>query len=433
MNRRIEDEIKDIVQNAVHTRDFRQLNRDIGNTVNSALSEVRRAISYPKDQQDGDMFNDRYGKRYEYESQKRQNRQNPPHSYTSRNNGGEMKTPVKKSKYLSPNIPIGRISGVLLTVFGSVFSTLTGIAAFVLFLTGVFIGNAALFKILVLIMLPLFLGSVFMLVRGSQIRQRLKRFKRYLGIIQNRSYYPLKELSAHVGQSSKFVLKDLKKMIFLGMFSEGHIDDQETCLILNHESYQLYLDLQKSSHMKNSNQQPEVKDENMQSSSQNSSENTRGVELKAAIENGRACIRQIKSANDAIPGEEISAKLYQLEAVIEKIFNHVELHPQQLPEIQKFMDYYLPTTLKLVNTYKNFDNQPLQGENITSAKHEIEDTLDTINLAFEKLFDNLFSTVAMDVSTDISVLETLLAQEGLMKSDFKQDKSNLSTGGLTND
>ena len=83
------------------------------------------------------------------------------------------------------------------------------------------------------------------------------------------------------------------------------------------------------------------------------------------------------------------------------------------------MSYYLPTTLKLVNAYREFDAQPVQGENILSAKREIEETLDTINLAFENLFDGLFEDDAIDISTDISVLETMLRQEGLTGSDFK--------------
>ena len=83
------------------------------------------------------------------------------------------------------------------------------------------------------------------------------------------------------------------------------------------------------------------------------------------------------------------------------------------------MEYYLPITLKLVNAYKEFDAQPIQGENISKSKKEIEDTLDTINTAFEKLLDSLYEDEAMEVSSDISVLNTLFAQEGLTKKDFE--------------
>ncbi len=105
--------------------------------------------------------------------------------------------------------------------------------------------------------------------------------------------------------------------------------------------------------------------------------------------------------------------------MIGKIFDYVELHPDQLPEIRKFMEYYLPTTLKLLEAYKEFDSQPVQGGNISSAKKKMEKALDTINLAFENLLDNLFEDAAMDISTDISVLNTLLAQEGLTEKDLK--------------
>ncbi len=84
------------------------------------------------------------------------------------------------------------------------------------------------------------------------------------------------------------------------------------------------------------------------------------------------------------------------------------------------MRYYLPTTLKLVQSYQEFDTQPVQGENITQAKTEIAQALDTINAAFANLLDSLFADDALDISTDISALETMLKQEGLTGSDFQK-------------
>ena len=87
------------------------------------------------------------------------------------------------------------------------------------------------------------------------------------------------------------------------------------------------------------------------------------------------------------------------------------------------MQYYLPTTLKLVNAYQEFDSQPVQGENILQAKKEIEQTMDTINTAFENLLDTLFQDDVLDVATDISALETMLAQAGLTGKDFKKEET----------
>ena len=103
-----------------------------------------------------------------------------------------------------------------------------------------------------------------------------------------------------------------------------------------------------------------------------------------------------------------------------RIFNQVEKQPQLAADLRKFMNYYLPTTAKLVEAYKELDAQPVEGENISRTKKEIEETLDTINEAFEKLLDSFFEERAMDISSDISVLQTMLAQEGLTGKDFRR-------------
>ena len=90
----------------------------------------------------------------------------------------------------------------------------------------------------------------------------------------------------------------------------------------------------------------------------------------------------------------------------------------QRPELQKMMNYYLPTTSKLLDAYRELDKQPIAGENISNTKAEIEQTVDTLNVAFEKLLDSLFADRAWDISSDISVLNTMLAQEGLKEDDF---------------
>ena len=138
------------------------------------------------------------------------------------------------------------------------------------------------------------------------------------------------------------------------------------------------------------------------------------------LDKGNAFIRQLRACNDAIPGREISEKISRMETLVRKIFDRVETHPEVVPELKKLMDYYLPMTVKLLNAYADMDAQPIQGENIRSSKQEIEATLDTLNTAFEKLLDSIFKTTAMDVSSDITVLQTLLAQEGLTEDEFSK-------------
>ena len=203
---------------------------------------------------------------------------------------------------------------------------------------------------------------------------------------------------------------------------QGHIDEQGTCLMLDDKSYQQYLQAQQSWKQREEEQkaakqrQAEQKKEQRREAKKEAQEIS--PEIQEMVQEGGRYITSLREANDAIPGEVISAKLDKLELIISKIFESVIRHPEQAGEMKKFMKYYLPTTLKLVNTYREFDGLPVKGENVTTAMTEIERTMDTIIVAFEKLLDDLFQDTAFDVSADISVLEAMFAREGYKESDF---------------
>ena len=124
-------------------------------------------------------------------------------------------------------------------------------------------------------------------------------------------------------------------------------------------------------------------------------------------------IERLKEKDDSLDGF-----LDKMEQLVQRIFDEVRIHPEVAPDLQKMMDYYLPTTSKLLEAYRELDKQPVAGDNIRSTKAEIEQTVDTLNVAFEKLLDSLFVDRAWDISSDISVLNTMLAQEGLKEDDF---------------
>lgn len=122
---------------------------------------------------------------------------------------------------------------------------------------------------------------------------------------------------------------------------------------------------------------------------------------------------ELRRVNDAIPDEEMTDKISRLEAVSAKIFEQARTDPDKLPQMRKFMDYYLPTSLKLLNTYAELDRQGIEGDNITESKHRIELTMDTLVKAFENQLDRLFASDALDVSTDIDVMQNMLRADGL--------------------
>jgi hypothetical protein len=118
----------------------------------------------------------------------------------------------------------------------------------------------------------------------------------------------------------------------------------------------------------------------------------------------------------------MSEKLYRLEGTMERIMEQVRKNPESASELRKLMSYYLPTTVKLLNAYKELDKQAAGGDNITKTKKEIEDALDTINDAFENLLDSMFRDIAWDVSSDISVMQTMLAQDGLTPGEMAAEE-----------
>lgn len=252
---------------------------------------------------------------------------------------------------------------------------------------------------------------------GKRFLGKAKRFDRYVEALKGRTYCNIEELAAQVGKSRRFVKNDLQKMISSRWFKQGHLDRQGTCLIVSEETYRQYLESERQLELRRKEEQERAK--RIQEESEGLS-----AEVREMMEAGRAYIEKIERSNDAIPGEEISNKISHMQTIVERIFERVKEYPDCAGELRRFMDYYLPTTVKLLDAYEELDRQPVQGENIRNGKQEIEKTLDTLNLAFEKLLDSLFEDTAWDVATDISVLQTMLAQEGLTEQKLKAEKSN---------
>ena len=130
--------------------------------------------------------------------------------------------------------------------------------------------------------------------------------------------------------------------------------------------------------------------------------------------------QQLRQANDAIPDPVMTAKISRLETVSARIFELAKQAPGKKAQLQKFMDYYLPTALKLLNTYASLSAQDVQGENITDAKRNIEHSMDLLVSAFENQLDKLFQSDALDVSADVAALEGMLNMDGLTGSEFNE-------------
>ena len=187
-------------------------------------------------------------------------------------------------------------------------------------------------------------------------------------------------------------------MISKGWFRQGHMDGEKKCLILSNRAYEEYLQIE-TRRQQSKAEEPVKKEEKTQENTKEKDAKNEKLtpEVQKIIDQGDAFIRKIHECNEAIPGEEISAKISRMEMLVDRIFDRVEENPQSVSDIRKLMEYYLPTTIKLLEAYEQLDRQPVDGENIQTAKREIEATLDTLNTAFEKLLDDLFQDTMWDV------------------------------------
>ena len=142
-------------------------------------------------------------------------------------------------------------------------------------------------------------------------------------------------------------------------------------------------------------------------------------ELQSVIYQGKRAIADIRRLNDEIPDERISAQIDLIERLTAQIFDCVRKNPKKLSQIRQFLNYYLPTTIKLMEQYVTLQNQSLKTENITEGMQKIEDLLDKVIIAFQRQLDALFEDDVVDITADIRVMEQMMASEGLTnKKDF---------------
>lgn len=392
---RFGEDIRRTIQNAVDSRDFSRLNQTVSDTVGRAMDNVSRGLK------NGGWYR-------ENPADRRWNQQ----AYSKRGRTEEATSAQTKKPVLYLKGTSARVGGIFLAVTGYLSGAICMVLLILLSIGALATGWELLFRIGAGALGIFTLIFALMGVSGTRMACSVGRFRKYVKVIGSREYCDVKELARKTGRSVRAVVKDLKKMIQKGWFCQGHLDKQESCLMVSSEAYRQYTELMERTCREKAEREA-VAERRKQEYSKLS------PEMQKIIEAGDDYVRKIRQANEAIPGEEISAKISRMEMLVDRIFERVEQNPESVDDIHRLMDYYLPTTIKLLDAYEELDRQPVQGENIITSKQEIEKTLDTLNTAFEKLLDDLFQDTAWDVSSDISVLHTMLAQEGLTEDGLK--------------
>ena len=233
--------------------------------------------------------------------------------------------------------------------------------------------------------LAMVLGGGAMFGSGLSMDRQLKRHAKYLSVMGDREAVAVEELSRVLGYPKKRVEKDLQKMIDKGYFGgKAYLNMELGYLFRSGQADAAFQKKQREA----AAQAP-----------------------KEAEEGYSGILRNIRRANDRIADPVLSAKIDRLEDITAKIFRAVEEDPKKRSRIDTFLNYYLPTTQKLLDSYAEFEAAGVEGENLRQAKSRIESTMDAIVKGFEHQLDELYKADAMDVDSDIRVMETMLHRD----------------------
>ena len=231
-------------------------------------------------------------------------------------------------------------------------------------------------------------GGASLLLGSGVIKRRQRRFATYLRTAGQKQAVPLDYLARAADVSRRRVEKDVNLMLEKGLWGdEAYIDMGSGMLFRSQDAASAYFDAARRARAEQESP------------------------VQTAPEGYAGILRQIRELNDRIADEALSAKLDRLEQLSGRIFKLVEENEEKRAAASTFLNYYLPTTLKLMENYANFEEAGVSGENLSQAKAKIEKTMDSIVAGFEHQLDALYRTDAMDIASDIQVMETMLRRD----------------------
>ena len=287
-------------------------------------------------------------------------------------------------------------------------------------------------------------GSVCCFVKGGKMnreRGMYRRFHEMCAVIGMRTRVPVRELAKQAEMGKGDMRKYLQTMISRGYFgSEAVLDLKRDELVLPQtgkapeggfswrDLVMDFLGALKGEAPAEGASGPAKKpaEPQVQPEPQSEQKPTPCPEApkKTYMDELEQTLNELYQLNEKIADEAVSRRIDRIGTLTASIFRAVIEKPERAPDVRKFMNYYLPTTLKLLKSYDMLEDQSYQGENIIASRRKIENVLDMLIAAYEKQLDRLFSNDALDIATDIDVLEAMMAGDGL------SHKAQVENGGI---
>lgn len=311
-------------------------------------------------------------------------------------------------------------SGVVMAAAGGAGMVFFGIPALVSALAPAVAGNPEVAVTAILGILTA--GFATLLGFGVRNLRRASRLKALQRAVGQREAVGFDDLAARMQVSPKAALAASRTLIKGGYLPEGRIDDENTTLMVTENAYHQYRQFQQSQRQTLAEREAAEAARAAEAAARAAREQDISERLtpeqRAFVARGRDYVRQMDELNAAIDDAAVSERITAIQDVVGRILARAEEEPAVIAGLDRLTAYYLPTTVKLLDAYDRLEEEPIQGENISSSRSEIEHTLEVLHSAFEKLFDDTYQDLSLDVSADISVLHAMLAQEGLTEGPF---------------
>ena len=294
-----------------------------------------------------------------------------------------VRTPPPNAAWKRPSLGKGKA----MTIIGAIMAVLFGIATVsglpvVSSIWGFPMSLAAMSPVI-----GLFAGGLALMAAGSISTRKAKRFRKYLALIGRRESVSVVQLAHAMPVSVRKACSDLQEMLDEGILPAGYLDMSSHELILSDEG---------------------LKDEPEPEKTEEAQE-----EEPLDLRDDDAVLREIRRLNDDIDDPAMSRKIDRIGEITSKIYGYAKQNPGKEDQLRFFLNYYLPTTLKILKAYARMEDQGVEGENIRTAKARIEGMMDKVVDGFEKQLDRLFEVDTMDITADVEVLERMLEKDGL--------------------
>ena len=255
--------------------------------------------------------------------------------------------------------------------------------------------------------LAVLVAGLVMLCAGIGRNRRRDRWLSYLGYIGANRQVDLAHMAAAFDVPVRRLCDDLRKMLSDKVLPAGYLDMAAGKLILSEMGYQAPPKAEPKAEPKEAKARSDLSEGQQKKTESQKAEGQ---------QDDNAILAEIRAVNDAIPDPVMSEKIDRIGEITGKILDYQRRNPGKDSQLRSFLNYYLPTTLKILRSYAQLDAQGVEGENITAAKKRIEGMMDKVVEGFETQLDKLFADSAMDISSDVAVLEQMLEKDGLSGS-----------------